>query len=168
VVISYLRHRRRLDEVHLQERLEVQVRHLIAVLHAEQLGQGGVREDAALERRVKARVRLDVLADELRHLRLRALRTLREAHELGQLRRQRALNQEGIVGATGLPDLLLLRGHRRRVLTLLLLGITGLTLGRLRRLLDSLDGVADTGAQLGAEGLELLGELAKLNLGRLR
>ena len=59
-----------LDEVDLQERLEVQVRHLILVSDAEKLRECGIREDAALERGVEARVRLHVLADELRHLRL--------------------------------------------------------------------------------------------------
>ena len=154
--------------MHLQEALEVQVRHLILVTDAEELGESGVREDTALERGVKARVRLDVLADELRHLRLRARLTGLEAHEGAQLLRQRALDKEGVVGATGLPHSLLLRRHRRRVLALLLLGIAGLALGRLRRLLDRAHRIADTGGQLRAERLERLGQRRELNLRRDR
>ena len=152
----------------LQERLEVQVRHLILVANTEELGEGGVREDTALERRVEARVRLDVLADELRHLRLRAGVTRLEAHEVAQLVRQRALNQEGVVRTTLLVGRTLLLRHRRRVNLLLLLGITGLTLGRLGRLLDGTDGITDLRAQLGAERLELLGERRQLGLRRGR
>jgi len=63
----------RLDEVNLQERLEVQVRDLLAILDAEQLTELGVGDDAALEVGVKARVRLDVRRDELRYIRLGAL-----------------------------------------------------------------------------------------------
>ena len=150
----------------LQERLQVQVRHLILVANAEELGQRSVREDATLERGVKARVRLDVLADELRHLRLRARLTGLEAHEGAELLRQRALDQEGVVGATGLPDRLLLRRHRRRVLALLLLGVAGLTLGRLGRLLDRAHRIADTSGEIRAERLERLGQRSELNLRR--
>lgn len=130
--------------MHLQEALEVEVGDLILVADTEELGERGVGEDAALERGVKARVRLDVLADELRHLGLRAGLTSLEAHEGAELISERALDEEGVVGATGLPDRLLLRGHCGRVLALLLLGVAGLTLGRLRRLLNSLHGVTDT------------------------
>ena len=152
--------------MHLQEALEVQVRHLILVTDAEELGEGGVREDATLERGVKARVRLDVLADELRHLRLRARLTGLEAHEGAELLRQRALDQEGIVGAAGLPNGLLLRRHRRRVLALLLLGVAGLTLGRLRRLLDRAHRIADAGREVRAERLQGLSQSGELNLRR--
>ena len=152
--------------MHLQEALEVEVGHLILVADAEELGERGVGEDATLERGVKARVRLDILADELGHLGLRAGLTGLEAHEGAELLRQRALDQEGVVGATGLPDSLLLRRHRRRVLALLLLGVAGLTLSRLRRLLDSLHGVADTDRELRAERLERLSESGELDLRR--
>ena len=154
--------------MHLQEALEVQVRHLILVADAEELGQRRVREDTALERGVKARVRLDILADELRHLRLRARLAGLEAHEGAELIRQRALNQECVVGATGLPNSLLLRRHRRRVLALLLLGVAGLTLGRLRRLLDRAHRIADTGREVRAERLERLSQRRELNLRRDR
>ena len=154
--------------MHLQERLEVQVGHLILVANTEELGEGGVREDTALERRVEARVRLDVLADELRHLRLRAGLARLEAHEVAQLVRQRALNQEGVVRTALLVGRTLLLRHRRRVNLLLLLGITGLTLGRLGRLLDGTDGITDLRAQLRAERLELLGERRQLGLRRGR
>jgi hypothetical protein len=157
---------RGLDEVHLQEALEVEVGHLILVADTEELGERGVGEDATLERGVKARVGLDILADELGHLGLRAGLTGLESHEGAELLRERALDEEGVVGATGLPDRLLLGGHCGRVLTLLLLGVTGLTLGRLRRLLNSLHGVADTDRELRAERLERLSESGELDLRR--
>ena len=154
--------------MNLQERLEVQVRHLILVAHAEELGERGVGEDAALERRVEARVRLDVLADELRHLRLRARLARLETHEVAELIRQRALDQEGVVRAALLVGGALLLGHRRRVNTLLLLGVAGLALGRLGRLLNGADGITDLRAELRAERLELLGERRELGLRRRR
>jgi len=152
--------------VNLQEGLEVQVGHLILVAHAEELGERGVREDAALERGVEARVRLHVLADELRHLRLRARLARLEAHEVTQLIRQRALHQEGVVRATLLPGGTLLGRHRRRVNLLLLLGVAGLALGGLRGLLDGLHGVADTRRQVRAERLERLSQGGQLGLRR--
>ena len=152
----------------LQERLEVQVRHLILVADTEELRERGVREDTALERGVEARVRLDVLADELRHLRLRARLTRLEAHEVAQLVRQRALNQEGVVRAALLVGGALLLRHRRRVNLLLLLGVAGLALGRLGRLLNGADGITDLRAQLRAERLKLLGERRQLGLRRRR
>jgi len=130
--------------VHLQEALEVEVGDLVLVTDTEELGERGVGEDAALEGGVEARVRLDILADELRHLGLRAGLTSLESHEGAELIGKRALDEEGIVGTTRLPDRLLLRGHRSRVLALLLLGVASLTLGCLRRLLNSLHGVTDT------------------------
>ena len=154
--------------MNLEERLQVQVRHLLLVRHAEQLRERGVRQDAALERRVKARVRLHVLADELRNLRLRALLARLEAHERAELIRQRALDEEGVVRTASLPSLALLRAHRRRVTALLLLGIAGLALGRLRGLLDGAHGIAHAGGQLRAERLELLGECSELGLRRRR
>jgi len=152
--------------VNLQERLQVQVGHLLLVRHAEQLRERGVRQDAALERRVKARVRLHVLADELRHLRLRALLARLQAHEVAELVRQRTLDEEGVVRAASLPSLALLRGHRRRITALLLLGIAGLALRRLRGLLDGAHGIAHAGGELRAERLELLGERRQLRLRR--
>ena len=142
----------------LQEGLEVQVRHLVLVRHAEELGERGVRQDAALERRVKARVRLDIRRDELGHLRLRALGTRRETHEHTQLVRQRALHQEGIVRTARLPRLALLGRHVRRVLLLLLLGVTRLTLRRLDRIMHVLDRITDLRGELGTQRLQLLAE----------
>ena len=154
--------------MNLQERLEVQVRHLILVADTEELGERSVREDAALERRVEARVRLDVLADELRHLRLRAGLARLEAHEVAELIRERALDQEGVVRAALLVSGTLLLRHRRRINLLLLLGIAGLALGRLGRLLNGADGITDLRAQLRAKRLELLGERRELGLRRRR
>jgi len=150
--------------VDLQERLKVQVRHLILVADAEELRESGVGEDATLERGVEARVRLHVLADELRHLSLRARLARLETHEVAQLLRQGALDQEGVVRATLLPSRALLRSHRRRVNLLLLLGIASLALGGLRRLLDSLHGIADTSGELRAERLEGLRQGHELRL----
>jgi len=155
-------------EVDLQELLEVQVRHLILVRNAEQLGQRRVRQDAALERRVEAVVLLDVRRDVLGHLRLRALLAGLELHERAELIRQRALDEERIVGAASLPGLALLRGHVLRALALLLLGVTGLALGGLERILHALDRLADLGVELDAERLELLGERGEESLAALR
>jgi len=85
-IISVINLRRcysRLEEVHLQEALEVQVGHLVLVRHTEELGELRVGEDAALEGRIKAVVALHVPRDKLRHIRL-ALEALgRETHEGG-------------------------------------------------------------------------------------
>lgn len=152
----HLRLLRRLDEVNLEEGLEVQVGHLILVRHAQELSQRGVRQDAALERRVEAVVLLDVARDELRHLRLRALLARLETHERRQLIRERALDQEGVVGAASLPRLALLRGHVRRVLLLLLLDLASLALGRLDRISHALRRLTNTRRQLRRQRLELL------------
>lgn len=72
---------RRLDEVDLQERLEVQVGDLLTILDAEELAELGIGDNAALEVGVKARVRLDVRGDELRDIRLGALGLGRQTHE---------------------------------------------------------------------------------------
>ena len=150
--------------MHLQEALEVEVGDLILVADTEELGERGVGEDAALERGVKARVGLDILADELRHLGLGASLTRLESHEGAELISEGALNEEGVVGTTGLPSCLLLSRHCGWVLALLLLGITGLALGRLGCLLDRTDRITDTGREVRAERLERLGECSELNL----
>ena len=111
---------------------------------------------------------LDIARDELGHLRLRALLARLEAHERGELIRQRALHEKSIVRAASLVRLELLRAHVLRVLALLLLAVTGLALGRLDGILNTLDGVAQAGLELGTEGLELLTEGGELNLRRLR
>jgi hypothetical protein len=160
--------RLRLDEVNLQERLEVQVRHLILVRHTEQLRKSRVREDATLERRVEAAVLLHVVRDELRDLRLRTLLARLQAHEVAELVRQGTLNEEGVVGTAGLPRLTLLRGHVLRVLLLLLLDLAGLTLRRLDGVRNTLRGLADTGRQLRRQGLELLRQAGEDDIGALR
>jgi len=171
---KYLRRRKdsslrlRLDEVNLQERLEVQVRHLILVRHTQQLRKSRVREDATLERRVEAAVLLHVVRDELRDLRLGTLLARLQAHEVAQLVRQGTLDEEGVVGTAGLPCLTLLRGHVLRVLLLLLLDLTGLTLRRLDGVRNTLRGLADTGRQLRRQGLELLRQAGEDDIGALR
>jgi hypothetical protein len=102
---------RRLEEVDLQEGLEVEVGDRVLVRHAEEAGENAVGDDVALVRRVKARVRLDVVGDELRDLRLRALGASGQAHERAQLRREAAGLQEGVLGAAELPGGLLLGRH---------------------------------------------------------
>ena len=154
--------------MHLQERLEVQVGHLLLVRHAEELGERRVRQDAALEVRVEAVVLLDVARDELRHLRLRALLTRLETHERAELIRQRALNEEGVVRAASLPRLALLRGHVLRVLLLLLLDLASLALGRLDRISDALRRLTDARRQLRAERLQLLSQTSEDHIGVLR
>ena len=142
----------------LQELLQIQVGHFGLIIHAQQLGQCGVGEDATLEGGVKAAVALHVVGDELGHLGLRALGASRDAHECCELRRQGALDQEGIVRTTGLPSLLLLGGHVRRVDLALLLAVALLLLGDLGSLLDRLHSLAHLGGELGGKSLELLGE----------
>jgi len=154
--------------VHLQERLEVQVGHLLLVRHAEELGERRVRQDATLEVRVEAVVLLDVARDELRDLRLRALLTRLESHERAELIRQRALDEEGVVRAASLPRLALLRGHVLRVLLLLLLDLASLALGRLDRIGDALRRLTDTSRQLRAERLQLLSQVSEDHIGVLR
>jgi hypothetical protein len=160
--------RLRLEEVDLQVGLEVQVRHLILVRNAEELAQRGVREDAALERRVKAVVLLDITRDELGHLRLRALLARLETHERRELIRQRALDEEGVVRTARLVGLQLLSRHVLRVLALLALAIAGLALGGLDGGLNTVDRLAELGRQRRAEGLELLAEGGELDIRRLR
>ena len=74
----------------LQERLEVQVRDLLAILDAEELAELGIGDDAALEARVKARVLLDVRRNVLGDIRLALLRLGRETHEARELIGDRA------------------------------------------------------------------------------
>ena len=160
--------RLRLDEVNLQERLEVQVSHLILVRHTEQLRQRRVREDATLERRVEAAVLLHVVRDELRDLRLRTLLARLETHEVAELIRQRALHEEGVVRAASLPRLALLGGHVLRVLLLLLLDLASLALRRLDGVGNTLRRLADTGRQLCGERLELLRQAGEDDIRALR
>ena len=118
--------------MHLQEALEVQVGHLLAVLHAEQSSQRLVGNDAALELGVKATVGLHVLGNELGHIRLALLRLGRQTHELRQLIRDGAELQERVVRATSLPRGTLLRRHRGGILANTTLGVASLTLQGLR------------------------------------
>ena len=150
--------------MNLEVLLEVEVGDLGLVVHAEELGERGVGDDAALEGRVKAVVGLDVLGHVLGDLGLGALGTRGDAHERAELRGERALNEEGIVGATGLPGSALLGGHVGRVDLALLLGIALLLLGNLGRLLGRLHRLANLGGELGGERLELLGEGSKERL----
>jgi len=140
--------------VNLEEGLEVEVGDFLAILHAEELGELGIGDDAALEVRVKAVVRLDIGGNELGDISLAALGLRGETHEGGELIGDGAELEERIVRATSLPRLLLIRGHGGRVRAAALLGVTGLTLERLGRLNRLVDSGADTRADIRAEGLE--------------
>ena len=148
----------------LQEALEVQVSDLSLVIHAQQLRQGRVGDDAALEAGVVARVRLHILRHILGDLRLGALRLRRQSHERAQLVRQGLLLQEGVVRTTGLPGRALLGGQRRGVHLALLLGVAGLTLGLRRRRLGRLHRLTNTSSELGRQRLQLLGQRRQLGI----
>ena len=123
----------------LEEGLEVELRDLILVRDAEELRELGVRDDAALELGVLAVVGLDVVRDELRDLRLRALGARRDADERRELIGDATLAEERVVRALRVILRALLRGERRGIDTALLLRVAGLTLeglDRRRRLRD--------------------------------
>ena len=88
-------------------------------------------------------MRLDVLRDELRHLRLAPLALGRETHERRELIRKRAGLEERIVRAASLPGGALLGRHLRRVNLTAALAITSVTLEGLASLL----GLGDQGAR---------------------
>jgi len=155
-----------LEEVNLQERLEIQVGHLLLVGHAQQLGELGVRHNAALERGVKAAVGLHVRGHELGDIRLAALRLGGQTHETGQLVGDGAELQERVVGAAGIVSRTLLRAHRGRVATNTALGLAGLTLdglGCVGRLADQL---TNAGADLGAQGTKAVLHGGEEGIGR--
>ena len=138
----------------LQELLEVQVGHLLTVLRAEELGELGIRDDAALHVGVKAVVALDIGGDELGHIRLAALRLRGASHKSSQLIGDGAELQERVVRTTSLPRRTLLGGHRGGVLAHTALGVTSLTADRLcgiRRLTEKL---TNTGRHLSTQRTE--------------
>lgn len=155
-------------EVDLQEALQVQVRDIRLIRHAQELRERRVGEDTALELRIEAVVALDVVRDELRHLRLGALGTRRDTHERRQLIADRALAQEGVVRTALLPRGAGLRGQRRRVHLHLALALARLTLDRLRRRGDLVERRTDTRRQLTLEALELVRERRQNRLRRAR
>lgn len=153
--------------MNLQELLEVQVGHLRLVVHAQELGECGVGENATLEGGVEAAVGLDVLGDELGHLRLGTLGTRGNAHERSQLGCDGLLLEEGIVRTTSLPGHTLLGRERRRVDLPLLLGVARLLLRRLCRLLGRPHGITNTAGELRGKSLELLCEGGEHRIARL-
>ena len=140
--------------MHLQERLEVQVRDRVLVRHAQEARQNTVGDDVALVGGVEARVRLDVVGHELRDLRLRALGASGQLHERAQLRREATRLQERVLGAAQLPRGLLLGRHVSDVLLRLL---------ALARLLHLLGGSLCSDQQVGNDLLQLIG-LARAHL----
>jgi hypothetical protein len=153
--------------VDLQERLEVQVGHLLAILDTQELAQLGVRNDAALEVRVKAVVLLDILRNELRHIRLRALRLGRKTHERRELIRNRAKLQEGVIRTARLPSRTLLRRERSGVNTAAALRVTRLALEGLRGVRGLMDKITDTRGDLRRKSTELRLERRKDSISRL-
>ena len=114
--------------MHLQEALEVEVGHLLAILRAQELGELGIRHNAALEAGVKARVLLHIRRHKLGHVRPRALGLGGQTHEGGQLIGDGAELQEGVVCTASLPRGLLLGRHIRGINLAATLRVTGLTL----------------------------------------
>jgi hypothetical protein len=151
--------------VNLEEALEVQVGDLLAILHAEELGELGVGDDAALEVRVEAVVSLHIRRHKLGHISLGALALRGQAHEAGELIGDGAELEERVVRATSLPGSLLLGSHVSRVLAAALLGVASLTLERLGRLNRLVDSRADAGGDIGAESLEGLLESREDRIG---
>jgi len=140
--------------VHLQELLEVQIGHLLAILGAQELAELLVRHDATLERGVKAAVRLDIRRNELGDIRLGALRLRGQAHEGGQLIGDRAELQECVVRAASIVHRTLLGRHRRGVLAHAALRIAGLTANGLRCIRRLTEQLAHTGGHLSAQGAQ--------------
>jgi len=155
--------RGRLEEVNLQEALEIEVRHVIAVLDAEELTELGIRNDAALERRVKATVRLDIACNELRDIRLAALGLGGKTHERGKLIADWAELEESVVCTAGLPCRLLLRRHVLWVLALATLGVADITLESTCCIRCLQDQSTNTRRELRAKSLEVILELCKNN-----
>jgi len=81
ITFDFLRGNCRLHEVNLKEALEVEVRYLLTILNAKELTKLGVRNDTALEVRIKTVVRLHVGGDKLRDIRLAALALGWKTHE---------------------------------------------------------------------------------------
>ena len=138
----------------LQEALEVQVGDLLTILRTEELGELGVRDDAALHVRVEAVVALHVGGNELRHIRLATLRLRGETHEARQLIGDGAELEERVVRTASLVGRTLLRGHRGGVLANTALGLTSLTLQRLGRISRLTEDLADTSRDLRAQSTE--------------
>ena len=159
----------------LQEALEVQVGDLLTILRAEELGELGVRDDAALHVRVEAVVALHVGGNELRHIRLAALRLGGETHEARQLIGDGAELEEGVVRTASLVGRTLLGGHRGGVLANTALGLASLTLQRLGCIGRLTEDLTNTGRDLRAQGTEAVLHRrqeniasASLNVGRGR
>ena len=150
----------------LQELLEVEVGDLLTILRTEELRQARIGDDAALEVGVEAAVRLDIRRHELRDIRLRALRLGGQAHEARQLIGDGAELEERVVRAAGLVGRALLSGHRRGVLAHAALGITGLTLHRLRSIGSLAEQLAHAGRDVSVQGADTLLDRGEESIGR--
>jgi hypothetical protein len=165
-MVRFLVYLSSLDEVNLEEGLEVEVGNFLAILYTEELGELSIRDNATLEVRIKAVVCLDVVGDELGHIRLGALALGRKTHECGELIRDRAELEERVVRTTSLISLALFRSHFRRILSATLLGITSLTLECLGSLLGFMHSCANTSNELSVEGAERFLETSEDCIGR--
>ena len=145
--------------MNLKERLEVEVRYLVRVLGTKDLRKLGIRDDVALEARIKASVLLDVRADVLRYLDLRALGGGRETHEGAELIGDGALLEECILGTARIVTDTLLGGERGGINTSAALGGAGIALDCLGRLLYLADKRANTGGELAVELTETILEI---------
>lgn len=152
--------------MHLEVRLEVEVRDLILVRNTEELRELRVGDDTALEVGVKAVVRLDLRRDELRDIRLRLEALDRETHERRELIRDRADLEEGVVRTARLLLGAVLRGERRGVNLALLARVTRLTLEGTRRLLSLTNDRTDTTRKLRVDRTERLLETREDRLRR--
>ena len=145
--------------MNLQEALEVQVGHLLAILHTEELGELVVGDDATLHVGVKAVVGLDVGRHELRHIRLATLRCSGETHERAELGADGAHLEEGVVRTAGLPGGAGLRAQRLGVNLAALLGAAGITLHRLHGLLGLVYGGTEARREVRAQRANVLLEI---------
>jgi hypothetical protein len=84
LILVYLRNHNRLDVVLVEVALEVEVRQLLALRHAEELLERGIRLDVVL---VLEALLLDVVVDRLRDLRAGHQRALGLAEEVAELLR---------------------------------------------------------------------------------
>ena len=142
--------------MNLEELLEIEVGYVVRIRRTEKLGELRVRDDTALEVRVKTVVRLDVAGEETRNIRLGLLRLDGDTHEDREFIGDRAELEERILRAALLPDLELLGGERRGVNTAAALGIARLTLERLDGLLRVVDERTETRRNIRADRAERL------------
>jgi hypothetical protein len=75
--------------VYFKETLKIEVSYFILISYTKKLGKFGIRENAALEGRVEARVCLYVNRDEFSYVSLRLLALGRKSHKCTKFIRKR-------------------------------------------------------------------------------